>query len=93
MARVFPRRQARRPKTRPRGGWCKRNVQQRVEGPGPHRCATCGRRITAYPLFDDGWCSWMRKPPPGTGRDIIRREGIGAAYAWRLGPHKRSELR
>jgi hypothetical protein len=74
----------RAPKPR-REEWCTQSPI-RVENPGLQRCPRCGRRVRAYPIFDDGLSMGdpfetghnvgfdMKRMAPGTGAEAVRRE-------------------
>ena len=64
--------------------WCSETMQY-VKGPGMHRCSACGKRIKAYPVFDDGYHSILGLPA-GFGAETLKAGG--KADAWYLGKHK-----
>jgi hypothetical protein len=71
---------------RQRPAWCSA-IDFPAPGPGVQRCPRCGRRLRAYPRFDDRPRGAGRLAP-GTGRDTIRERGVEAAEDWMFRAHK-----
>ncbi len=62
MSKDLPRREAKKPRTRPRGGWCPDTSAVTVSERKYLRCPTCGRRLLVTPI--------VRSQPDGTQEQV-----------------------